>query len=254
MRGGMYGNLQGPGPGGQPPLTLDGYSFTTTDGKQAIAKDAFGYRLYDTIRVASGTVIPTSEFLFFQIALGAQTAGLNFATQYAKTLADTNIKASGQIQKGRLFRVISMQIRIIETGATDTTYGSSGAGTQMPTNPAGAAVVSAANEEKAICEASFYTFKIDDRDYEQGKAVHFPSPYGFSGFAGSGAPGGSGAGTDSIAIINNGFGRFYQFPVIRNIDGLRQFSVAGQFAYGITPNRNFNIECCLEGLLYRSIV
>src|SRR5262249_23314491 len=153
---------------------------------------------------------PTSEFFFFQIPLGGQQAGLNFATQYAKTLQDTNIKAAGQIQKGRLFRISSMQIRVLETGATDTTYGSSGAGTELPTNPAGAAVVSAVNEEKAILEAGFCTFKVDDRDFEQGKFIHFPSPYGISGFAGSGAPGGSGAGTDAIAVANNGFGRFYQ--------------------------------------------
>jgi hypothetical protein len=243
--------MEGPGPQGMPALTLDAYRFNR-DGKRMVAKDAFGYRLYDTWRVKAGTVLPTSQFQFFQIPLGGQQSGLNFTAQYPKTLQDTNIKAAGQIQKGRLFRIMSMQIRIIETGATDTTYGSSGAGTELPTNPAGAAAVSVVNEQKAVLEAGFCTFEIDDRDYEQGKFIHFPSPYGISGFAGGGIPGTSN--TDAVAVANNGFGRLYQFPVIRNIDGLRQFTVNFQFAYGITPNRNFNIECCLEGLLYRSVV
>lgn len=251
-RGGPFGQLQGVGPGGMPSLTLDSYTYTNRDGQQMTFKDAYGYRLYDTWRIKAGTAIPTSEFQFFQIPQGGQQTGLNFATQYPKTVIDTNIKAAGQIQKGRLFRIISMQVRLLETGATDTTYGSSGVGTELPTAPAGAAAVSVANEFQALMEGSFYTFQVDDRDYEQGKGSHFPSPYGYSGFAGGGIPGTSN--TDTVAIVNNGFGRFYQFPVIRNIDGLRQFSVAFQFPYAITPTRNSRLECCLEGLLYRSVV
>lgn len=252
-RGGTWGNLQGPGPGGMPALTLDYYEFDDPKtGAKSVWKDAYGYRLYDTVRIKAGTALSTAEFQFFQIPVGQNTTGLNFATSYPKTFIDTNIKAAGQIQKGRLFRIISMQIRLVESGATDTTYGSSGAGTEMPTAPTGAAAVSAVNEEKALLEGSFYTFQVDDRDFEQGKGIHFPSPYGFSGFAGGGIPGTSN--TDAVAVVNNGFGRFYQFPVIRNIDGLRQFTVKGQFAYAITPTRNSNIECCLEGLLYRSVV
>lgn len=251
-RGGPFGQLRGVGPGDMPSLTLDSYTYTNRDGQQMTFKDAYGYRLYDTWRIKAGTVIPTSEFQFFQIPQGGQQTGLNFATQYPKTVIDTNIKAAGQIQKGRLFRIISMQIRLLETGSTDTTYGASGVGTELPTAPAGAATVSVTNEFQALMEGSFYTFQVDDRDYEQGKGAHFPSPYGYSGFAGGGIPGT--ANTDTVAIVNNGFGRFYQFPVIRNIDGLRQFAVAFQFPYGITPTRNSRLECCLEGLLYRSVV
>jgi hypothetical protein len=253
MARGMWGQFSGPGPGGMPALTLDGFLYDNPKtGQKEVFKDAYGYRLYDTVRIKAGTAIPTSEFQFFQNPLGSTVAGLNFATTYPKTLIDTNIKASGQIQKGRLFRISSMQIRLVESGATDTTYGASGVGTELPTAPAGAAAISLVNEEKALMEGSFFTFQVDDRDYEQGKGVHFPSPYGFSGFAGGGIPGTSN--TDAVAVINNGFGRFYQFPVIRNIDGLRQFTVTGQFPYAITPTRNATLECCLEGLLYRSVV
>jgi hypothetical protein len=204
-----YGQLRGPGPGGIPPLTLDGFdpqtgSYRDKNGGITVFKDAFGARIYDTWRIKAGTALPTNQFRFFQTALGGQTAGLNFTTQFQKTEIDTNLEQPGAIQKGRLFRVISMQIRLIETGATDTTYGSSGVGTEMPTAPTGAAVVSATNEIKALLEGSFYFFQIDDRRFEVGKGVHFPSPYGFSGFAGSGAPGGSGAGTDAEAVVNNG--------------------------------------------------
>lgn len=252
MPRGPFGQLTGVGPGGLPSLTLDNYTYVDKNGQQMTFKDAYGYRLYDTWRIKAGTVLPTAEFQFFQIPVGGQQTGLNFATQYPKTIIDTNIKTAGQIQKGRLFRIISMQIRLLETGATDTTYGSSGVGTELPTGPAGAATVSVTNEFQALMEGSFYTFQVDDRDYEQGKGSHFPSPYGYSGFAGGGIPGTSN--TDTVAVVNNGFGRFYQFPVIRNIDGLRQFTVAFQFPYGITPTRNSRLECCLEGLLYRSVV
>ena len=252
MARGPFGQLTGPGPGGLPSLTLDNYAYTNRDGQTQVFKDAFGYRLYDRVRIKAGTAIPTAEFQFFQIPQGSSSPGLNFATSYPRTLVDTNIKAAGQIQKGRLFRIISMQVRLIGTGATDTTYGSSGVGTELPTAPAGAATVSVTNEFQALIEGSFYTFQVDDRDYEQGLGSHFPSPYGASGFAGGGIPGT--ANTDTVAVTNNGFGRFYQFPVIRNIDGLRQFSVAAQFPYAITPTRNWRLECCLEGLLYRSVV
>src|SRR5215467_14177091 len=123
MRGGMWGQLTGPGPSEMPPLTLDGYTYVDKAGNKRKAKDAYGYRLYDTVRFQSGTVIPTTAFQFFQTPINQQTFIINVpATQYPKTLQDTNLKQAGAIQKGRLFRVISMQIRIVETGATDTTY------------------------------------------------------------------------------------------------------------------------------------
>lgn len=245
---GGYGKYKGPGYAGAPALTMA--AVKAPDG--SLWKDAYGLRLYDTFRIKAGTVLPTSQFLFFQQPLGSQQAGLNFAAQYAKTLMDTNMQSNGQIQKGRLFVVHSMQIRLIESGATDTTYGSAGAGTEMPTAPAGAAAVSAVNEEKALLEAGFVTFQVDNRDFEQGKFIHFPSPYGISGFAGGGVPGTTN--TDTVAVANNGFGRPYRFPIPRYLDGLRQFQVAGQFGYGITPTRNANLECCLEGFLYRDVV
>lgn len=249
MRQGVYGAISGPGPGGAPVLTLDQIPM---NGQ--ILKDAYGYRLYDTWRFVAGTAVSTAEFLFFQTPVGGTQTGQNFSTTYTKTLIDTNMPAQGQIPKGRFFRIRSMHVRVLMTGATDTTYGSSGIATQMPTNALGAAVVSAVNEEKEILEGGFVTFRVDDRSFEQGKLIHFPTPYGLSGFAGSGAPGGSGAGTDAIAAVNNGFGRPYVFPVLRNLDGLRLFSVAMQFPYPFTPNRNFNLEVTLEGLLYRPVL
>jgi hypothetical protein len=245
---GGFGKYRGPGSGGAPSLTMAGVKGPNGE----TYKDAYGFRLYDTFRIKAGTAIPTSEFYFFQIPIGNQTSGLNFAAQYAKTKIDTNMQSNGQIQKGRLFVVHSMQFRLIESGATDTTYGSSGAGTEMPTAPAGAAAVSAVNEEKALLEGGFGTFVVDNRDFEEGKFIHFPSPYGISGFAGGGIPGTSN--TDAVAVANNGFGRPYRFPIPRYLDGLRQFQVKSQFAYPITPTRNSNLECCLEGFLYRDVL
>jgi hypothetical protein len=248
MRTSPFGTLAGPGPGSRPVNTLDNYR--AQNGM--VFKDAYGERLYDTFRVKAGTVLPTNQFRFFQIPLGGQQAGLNFAAQYAKSEIDTNIQQAGQIQKGRYFEIISMQIRVIDTGASSTAFGASGPGTELVTSPAGAATVSGAQEEKTILESLIVEFELDNRTYEKGKAVHFPSPYGMSGFAGGGIPGT--ANTDAFAVVNNGFGRFYQFPVIRALDGLRGFAVNFNFGYPWTPVNNFNIECCLEGLMYRSVV
>lgn len=243
-----FGQLTGPGPAGRPVNTLDGVR--TANGM--VYKDAYGERLYDTFRVVAGTVLPTQKFRFFQTPIGQQQAGLNFATQYAKSEIDTNMQQAGQIQKGRYFEIISMQIRVIDTGAISTAFGASGPGTNLTTSPAGAATVSGAQEEKTILESLVVEFELDNRTYERGKALHFPSPYGISGFAGGGIPGT--ANTDAFAVLNNGFGRFYQFPVIRALDGLRGFSVNGFFGYPWTPINNFNVECVLEGLMYRSVV
>jgi hypothetical protein len=95
--------------------------------------DAFGHRMYDTIRVKAGVALPTSEFEFFAITIGQQTAGLNFATQYAKSEMDTNLRTGGQLPKDHFFRISSMQLKIIISGATDTAYGAAGAATEMPT-------------------------------------------------------------------------------------------------------------------------
>jgi hypothetical protein len=241
--------MQGPGPGGRVVRTMD---YTPVNGQTL--KDFYGYRLYDTIRFVAGTAVSTAIFSFFQIPLGGQTAGQNFATQYTKTKIDTNLGSAGLLSKGRYFEVHSMQVRALMTGATDTTYGSSGINTQLPTNALGAAVISATNEAAEILEQGYMSFIMDDKTYEEGKLIHFPTPYGLSGFAGSGSPGGSGAGTDTIAVVNNGFGRPYRLPIPRQIDGLRSFRVDMQFPGGFTPNRNFKIEVCLEGGLYRPVV
>lgn len=247
---GPFGTITGPGPGGRPVSTLDNYR--TSGGM--VLKDCYGERLYDTVRVKAGTVLPTNEFRFFTTPLGQQTTVLNSASTYAKTKLDTNLQQASQIQKGRYFEVISLQVRVIDTGAISTAFGSSGPGTELVTSPAAAATVSGAQEEKTIIESLIVTYEQDNRTYESGKAVFFPSCYGMSGFAGAGVGGGNAAVTDAFAVINNGFGRYYKLPVIRAIDGLRQFSVIGQFGYPWTPVNNFNIEVCLEGLMWRPVV
>lgn len=217
--------------------------------------DAIGYRLYDTFRVKAGTAIPTTPFQFFTTPLGQRTAGLNFATTYAKNLQDTNMRSTQQLPKGQFFRIGSMQIRCTITGSTDTTYGSSGPGTELPTDPAYAVAVASTNMVAAILEASFYTFKVATKDYEQGRGDMFPCFYGYSGFAGGGAdPNISGAELSTFeSVTNNGFGKPWIFPIPRDIDQLRDFSVQGEFAYELTPRRNFTLTCILEGLLLRPV-
>lgn len=239
-----YYTRPGPGPGGAAVLTMDD---VTVNGRRVA--DTLDYVLYDTQRVKAGTALPTSEFRFFTIGLGGQQAGLNFATQYEKTEIDTNLDQSGMLPLGWLLRVDSIQCRIIFTGATDTTYGAAGAATEMPTNPAPAAIISAPNEEKAILEGGVWSFFIGTKDYENGKFIHAPAEFGISGFAG----GGRDDEVDNCAIANNGFGRPRILKQSRWIKGLRNFRINAKFAYAITPNRNFNIEFALRGLLERNV-
>jgi len=248
QRGYNYAWVKGPGPNGRPVLTLDGIPVQGN-----MLKDAIGFRGYDTVRIQAGNAITTDPFKFFQVPQGQLAGGLNFTTQYRKGVMDTNMEVGGMFSKGRLLEVSSIQARVTSTGATDTTYGSSGAATQLPTNALGAAVVSAVNEEKMITEAITIKFVIDNKDYEEGPLLFFPSNYGYSGFAGSGAPGGSGAGTDAIAIVNSGFGRSFRLPTPRMIDGLRAFNVTMTPGYSFTPNRNSTIQIILEGLLWRPV-
>lgn len=235
-----YKGWPGPGPGGSQVLTM-----SQVRGNKLM--DSIGYRLYDTARVKAGVAIPTNEFELFAIAVGQQTAGINFATQYAKTSMDTNLRTGGQIPKDHFFRVESLQCKVVISGATDTTYGASGPGTELPTNPAEAAAVASVNLQDSIAEALTLTFRVSNKDYESGTADLFPSAYGISGFAGGGSE------TNYESVSNNGFGRPYRFPVPRDLDSLRDLRVLGQFAYGITPTRNFRIKLILEGLLWRPI-
>lgn len=217
--------------------------------------DAIGFRLYDTVRIKAGTALPVTPFTFFSIPVGQQTQGLNFATAYTKDLQDTNMRSTQQLPKGQFFRVGSMQIQMIISGATDTTYGASGPGTELQTDPAYSVAVSSTNMSLALLQASVYTFRVATKDYEQGTGDMFPTLYGISGFAGGGAdPNISGAELSNFeSISNNGFGRPWIFPIPRDIDQLRDFDVQGQFAYAITPRRNLRVRCILEGLLLRPV-
>lgn len=242
--GGRQFALSGPGPEDMPVLTANGLYF---NGKKL--KSARDFHLYDTWRVKAGTALPTASFKFFVIPLGSAQAGLNFATTYTKTEIDTTMEQAGMLPRDTVMRVDSIQVRILITGATDTTYPASGIGTELPSNPAPAAIVSAPNEEHAILEGGWGQLHVGTKDYEKGKLIHFPAEYGMSGFAG----GGRDDEVDNVAIANNGFGRCHKLTVKRWIGELRNFYFEMAFPYAITPNRNFTIEVCLDGVLWDSV-
>lgn len=234
----------GPG-GGDPSLTLDYYNIP---GGNKRFKDALGLRLYDTARFKAGTAIPTQPLLFFTVPLGQEAQVVNApAEKYIKTLIDTNLESAGQLSKGREFIVHSVQAEVVVSGATDTTYGTTGPGTELPTDPTAAQAVSATNLQNAILRSAYLKFIVGEKEYEVGKLIHFPSPYGISGFAGGGSA------TNFESIANNGFGRPYRLPVPRHIDGLRNFRVEVAFLNPLTPTRNFSLVVTLEGLLLRPV-
>jgi len=234
----------GPG-GGDPSLTLDYYNIP---GGNKRFKDALGLRLYDRARFKSGQPIPTQPILFFTVPLGQEAQVVNNPSEkYLKTLIDTNLESAGQLSKGREFIVHSVQAEVVVTGATDTAYGSSGPSTELPTDPTAANAVSATNLQNAILRSAYLKFIVGEKEYETGLLIHFPSPYGISGFAGGGST------NNFESVANNGFGRPYRLPVPRHIDGLRSFRVEVAFLNGFTPTRNFSIVVTLEGLLLRPV-
>lgn len=240
-------NLKFVGPGGgDPALTLDYY---TAAGNKRF-KDALGLRLYDTLRFKAGNAVPTGTLLLFTIPRGSETQVVNAPTEkYIKGLIDTNMDQSGSLSKGREFIVHSIQAEIVLSGATATTYSSTGNNVELATDPtpSGTAGNSATNFINHLLRSGYLRFIVGEKEYEVGKLIHFPSPYGISGFAGGGST------NNFESIAQNGFGRGYRLPVPRHIDGLRNFRVEVEFENPITVIQNFTLTVTLEGLLLRPV-
>lgn len=224
-----------------------------TDGvakrlKGAIPKDAFGTRLYDTVRLKAGAAVPNNAVSLFQIPLGQNTAVINAATEvYPKSFVDTNLTTAGMLPAGYAMYVRSIQAIVLATAGTDTTYPTSGPGTELPSDPTAAAAVAAANLINAITAECYLRTYVGSKEYEQGLLRHFPSAYGLSGFAGFGVS------TNFEGVTNNGFGRAWNMPIEREIPPLTNFRIDLQFIQSLTITRNCQIQLCLEGILMRPV-
>lgn len=216
--------------------------------------DVLDYYIYDTFRYKAATAMPTSEARFFQNGIGAQVGIANAATeQYQKTRNDTNLDDGVRLQRGEVMIVDTIQILVEFSGSTDTTYPTSGAGAEEPTDTTAAAAISSSNAISAICFQGYIQFTVGNKDYERGQLIQFPSEFGFSGWAGSGNSASTSAITSTEAHVNNGFGqcRFLRWP--RMIPSLTNFYVSLFWLQGFTNPRQFNLRCYLGGSLYRNV-
>ncbi len=230
------------------PLGLQYTQNVSDQLKGKLPKDVFGQRFFDVLRFKAGAPIPTSPFKLFQTSIGKQRSIANAPSEvFATSPIDTNMVVDGQLPAGYAAIVRSIQVTSWVTGATDTAYGNSGPGLELPTDPTPAAPIAAANLASAILSAGWIFFQVGDKQYENGLFDMFPSQYGISGFAGSGSE------TNNESVANNGFGWPWKLPVERMIPPLTNFFIQAQFAYSLTPTANFAMKFLLDTIYYRPV-
>lgn len=221
-------------------------------GKQPA--DALDYVLYSNFRFKGATAAPTNTLKFFSYGLGQQIGVANAATeQYVAQFIDTNLERAFNLPAFTCLVVDSLQIKLRVTGETDTTYPTSGAGAEQPTDTTAAAAVAASNAIQAIQDQGYIRFHVGTKDYEDGPIWRFPSEFGTSGFAGSGNSANATAITGTETVTNNGFGYARPFRIQRLIPPLVNFWVDLIFLQGFTIPRQCNITCCLSGTMFRAV-
>ncbi|SRR6266498_1396335 len=192
-----------------------------------------GVVLYDTLRIDAG-VLPTRDFVFFQNPVGA-TQGLFVAgTQYSKQDIDIHqwISNGGQLSQGyeALLWEIGVQFHVV--GSLDNSVQTAGNAINLALDPGTLTTAAAAdgifmgNVMRAFQESLFFSFFINQTNFELGPGWRFPSGcFGAAGFAAQC----SGATAPAFAIedgyLNNGFGWAYQMPVMRHLPPLTKFGV-----------------------------
>lgn len=224
--------------------------------KGANPADALDWYLYDTLRFKAATAMPTQELRFFTLGIGQQQGIANANTeQYTKTLSDTNLQDGYRLQRGEVMIVDTIQMCVEFSGSTDTTYPTSGAGAEEPTDTTAAAPISSSNAISAICFQGAITFTVGEKQYERGQLIQFPSEFGFSGWAGGASSGSTAVNalTNTEAHVNNGFGRARYLRFERMIPALTNFWVSLFWLQAFTNPRQFNLRCYLGGTLYRNV-
>jgi hypothetical protein len=208
--------------------------------------DVIDQVFYDTLRFKPGTATGTDVHRFFTTGIGQTVSVANSAgEQYVKSRVDTNLQGGDRLPLGQVFIVDSIQFLLVTPSQTDTTYSTSGAGTELPSNTAATAAVAGVNLHLAVLQQATMQFWVADKPYENGPLLHYPCDFGISGFAGFGIS------TDFEGVSNNGFGRSRELMQQRMIPGLVNFSVDMQFIQALTISRQIVIQCLLRGFLIR---
>lgn len=225
-------------------------------------KQALDWVEYDTRYAKAGAALPQTPFQSFQVPIGGQETLINDTTvSFAKTEMDTNLVQQGQLERGQLLIVESIQASVCIPGNFDLTLQSTGNTTLPATLPGdnvsttGTAGNIAANLAFALLRGLTLKLKVGTNEFEKGPLMQFPSEFGITGFGTSAFTGTAQAGVivPEDTIVNNGFGqpRFLRFP--RIIEAGQNFSIITNVWNAFTPNRAFAIQYCLRGLLFRDV-
>lgn len=226
-------------------------------------KQALDWCQYDTKYAKAAAAMPTTPISFFSTAKGQQDYLMNdTAVAFAKTEMDTNMVQAGQLERGQLLIVESIQAQVSTPGNFDLTLQSTGNTTLPATLPSSAvttaatAGVIASNLERAILRSAVGKLKVGSNDFEGGPLIQFPSEFGINVGGTSVFTGTAQAGiivpTDLIA--NNGLNgqpRFLRFP--RIIEAGQNFAFNVTFFNAFTASRAFDIQIILRGLLFRDV-
>lgn len=228
-----------------------------------ILKDCIDYVLYDTKYIKGATAVGTAPFTFFQVQQGVTDQVINdSAISYTKTAQETNMTQAGQLARGRMLIVESIQCRVTVPGNLDVSSQSTG-NTTLPNATGTAATLDAthsaivvSNLEVAVLNSLFIQMKTGEKTYEEGPAYQFPSEFGISGYASGFELGTVTAGSNismGESVANNGFGKARCLRIPRVILPGQNFSVPAQFFNNLTPGRPFAIQVLYRGLLFRDV-
>jgi len=222
---------------------------------------ANGLVLYDTLRMDPATTLSTSGFKFFQNGINTQQGLYNAGTAYTKQEIDVHPWVqNGKLDDGYEALIWSIQIRIQLGGSSDESVQTSGNALNL-TNSAGALFNEAAaagqgdaiktgNVLRAMQEALFFRFFVNDTRFEVGPAWRFPSIYQSGNQI---AISGVVASAISDAAMGNGMGWAYSMPFMRHIPSNTRFGiemlVQNAMAFALTDGiPQFRIVAILEGV------
>lgn len=264
MNGSPFYNYPQPGWGPAGPVPLIP---TFSDAQAFLAgkdpKQTVDTVLYDTKSYVAGTAVNSSDTIFFATPVnGTDTLGNNSAVSFVKTPMQTNLVQAGQLQRGETLLVTSLQACITIPGNLDVSVQSTG-NTTLPLATGTNATLTAStsgilmgNLYNAIVKSGVLRWKVGNNFFEGGPLEQFPSEFGASGFNSGVELGTVTAGSNISAndgVINNGFGFPRQLIIPRTIIAGQNFGVYLNFYNLFNPGRNFDIQICLRGLLYRDV-
>ena len=216
--------------------------------------DAFDAVLYDRIRYKAGAAVPTTEQQLFTSGFGQSVSVVNAGSEtYSKDKFDTNLQEGNRLPRGQFFVIDSIQAKVTISGETDTTYPTSGAGTEQPTDTTAAAAITGSNLLNAFLDQTYIQLWVGEKAYEEGTLDQFPSQFGISGFAGSGGTASTTAILNTETILNNGFGQPRQLLMQRLIPELVNFRVTLRHLQAFTVSRQLAVKIMLKGILFRPV-